>query len=365
MLRGLPPQSWIMTRSACWGSREMTAMIPTRPIGRTALRVSALGLGGTGLANLYASIADQEAANLIQGAQALGVNFFDTAPCYGVGLSELRLGAILPSLPRDSFVLSTKVGYDLVEPSAEDDLAPSLFVDAPRLVTRYDFSYDAAMRSIEGSLKRLGVDRVDMVAIHDPDQTAGADPTADPYAASLFAEAMAGAYRALDDLRAQKVIGAVGVGMNQWQMLVDFAREGDFDYFLCAGRYSLLRTDAGQVLLPLCEEKGISVIIGGPYSSGILASGAVEGAMFDYAPASPEVMAQVRAIESLCADYGISLRAAALQFPLQHPAVASVIPGARSLDELQQNASALTETIPEGFWGAAIEAGLIAPQTAT
>jgi D-threo-aldose 1-dehydrogenase len=330
-----------------------------RAINRNDLRVSTLGLGGTGLANLYAAIADDEATRLVRGAQALGVSFFDTAPCYGVGLSEQRLGTVLPSLSRDSFVLSTKVGYDLVSPAKNENPGESLFVDSPRLTTRFDFSYDAAIRSIEGSLSRLGIDRIDMVAIHDPDQTAGADPNADPYAASLFDEAMAGAYRALDELRSQKVIGAIGVGMNQWQMLVDFAQAGDFDYFLCAGRYTLLRADAGKVLLPLCQDKGISVIIGGPYSSGILASGAVPGAMFDYAPASAEVMARVRALEALCTEHGISLRAAALQFPLRHPAVASVIPGARSLAELHQNAAALTEPVPDAFWHEITAQGLI------
>lgn len=331
-----------------------------RAIGSTGLHVSTLGLGGTGLANLYSAIADDDAITLVRGAQDLGVNFFDTAPCYGVGRSEERLGMVLPGLPRDNFVLSTKVGYDLVPPPVGEDAGASLFVDSPPLITRFDFSYDATMRSIEGSLSRLNVDRLDMVAIHDPDQTAGANPTADPYSASLFREAMEWAYRALDDLRSQKVIRAVGVGMNQWQMLVDFAREGDFDYFLCAGRYSLLRADAGEVLLPLCAEKGISVIIGGPYSSGILASGAVEGAMFDYAPAPPDIMDRVRAIESLCAKHAISLRAVALQFPLRHAAVASVIPGARSLEELEQNAAALAERVPPEFWQSAAERGLIA-----
>jgi len=334
-----------------------------RPVGETSLSVSTLGLGGTGLANLYAAIADDDARDLVRGAQNLGVDFFDTAPCYGMGLSEQRLGTVLPGLARDSFVLSTKVGYDLIPLFGNEDLGPSLFVDSPRLTAHYDFSYDATMRSIDGSLSRLGVDRIDMVAIHDPDQTAGADPSADPYSASLFDEAMSGAYRALDDLRRQKVIGAVGVGMNQWQMLVDFARAGDFDYFLCAGRYSLLRADAGNVLLPLCEDKGISVIIGGPYASGILASGAVPGAMFDYAPASAEVMARVRLLERLCAEYGISLRAAALQFPLRHPAVASVIPGARSLAELEQNAAAMAESVPDAFWGDALRHGIIEADT--
>lgn len=338
----------------------MSKRIEKRAIGKTGLQVSTLGLGGTGLANLYTAIADDDAIALVQGAQVLGVNFFDTAPCYGVGRSEQRLGMVLPDLPRDSFVLSTKVGYELVQQSENEPVGASLFVDSPPMTTRFDFSYDATMRSIEGSLSRLRVDRLDMVAIHDPDQTVGADPNANPYGASLFTEAMNGAYRALDNLRSQNVISAVGVGMNQWQMLVDFAHEGDFDYFLCAGRYSMLRADAGEELLPLCAEKKISVVIGGPYNSGILASGAVAGAMFDYAPAPPEILAQVRSLELLCAEYGISLRAAALQYPIRHPAVVSVIPGARTLSELQQNAAALAEQVPAEFWHSAIENGMIA-----
>lgn len=332
--------------------------LTTMPLGRTGLRVSNIGLGGTGLANMYHAIADDAANALVRGAAANGVTLFDTAPCYGVGLSEARLGNILPKLDRNSFALSSKVGYDLV-PQADGEELQSLFVDTPRLKTGFDFSYDGAMRSIEGSLTRLGVDRLDMVAIHDPDEAAGADPDGDPYARSHFAEAMEGAYRALDSLRSQGVIGAVGVGMNQWQMLVDFAKAGDFDYFLCAGRYTLLRFDATEILMPLCAEKGISVIIGGPYCSGILASGAVEGAYFGYAPASEDMLAHVRRIEHLCKEHGISLRAAALHFPLRHPAVASVIPGARSLTELEENLAALKERVPDAFWAALVDQGLI------
>ncbi|TNE45978.1 MAG: aldo/keto reductase [Sphingomonadales bacterium] len=334
----------------------MTLM--TMPLGKTGLRVSNMGLGGTGLANMYHAIADDAADSLVQGASARGITLFDTAPCYGVGLSETRMGHILPKLDRNSFVLSSKVGYDLV-PLADDEDLQSLFVDTPRLKTAFDFSYDGAMRSIEGSLKRLRVDRLDMVAIHDPDETAGADPDADPYARSHFTEAMNGAYRALDSLRSQGVIGAVGVGMNQWQMLVDFAKAGDFDYFLCAGRYTLLRYDAAEILMPLCTEKGISVIIGGPYCSGILASGAVAGAYFGYAPASEDMLAHVRRIERLCTEHCISLRAAALHFPLRHPAVASVIPGARSLTELDENLAALNEQVPDAFWTDLVDQGLI------
>lgn len=332
--------------------------LTSKPIGKTHVQVSSMGLGGTGLANMYHAIADEAASALVQGAAARGITLFDTAPCYGVGLSETRLGRILPTLDRDSFVLSSKVGYDLI-PLAEDEELESLFADTPRLKTGYDFSYDGAMRSIEGSLSRLGVDRLDMVAIHDPDETVGADPSADPYAKSHFSEAMKGAYVALDSLRSQGVIGAVGVGMNQWQMLADFAREGDFDYLLCAGRYTLLCYDAAEILMPLCAQKGISVIIGGPYCSGILASGAVEGAYFGYAPASPEMLAHVRQIEALCDTHGISLRAAALHFPLRHPAVASVIPGARSIEELEENLAALNEVVPDAFWRNMVDQGLI------
>jgi len=299
-----------------------------RKLGKTDLYVTELGLGGTGLANLYSAIDDQSAVRLVRSAQDLGINFFDTAPCYGVGLSESRLGSVLPELPRDSFVLSSKVGYDLVPLEAGEE-SPSLFADTPPFKAQFDFSYEAAMRSIEGNLKRLKVDRLDMVAIHDPDETVGADPSADPYASSRFGEAMNGAYRALHELRAQSVIGALGVGMNQWQMLIDFALAGDFDYFLCAGRYTLLQYDAASKLMPICAEKGIGVIVGGPYCSGILASGAVEGAMYGYAPATPEMLAHVEAIENVCADFGISLRAAAVHFPLRHPAGGQRYPGCK------------------------------------
>lgn len=329
-----------------------------RQIGNTNISVSCLGLGGTSLGNLYEAVQDSAATELVVASAAAGVNFFDTAPCYGVGLSEQRLGSALRSIDRASFVLSTKVGYALV-PMAPGEERPSLFVNTPRCRTEYDFSFDGAMRSIEGSLARLRLDRVDMVAIHDPDETAGADPNADPYAHSHFKEAMDGAYRALEKLRGEKVIGAIGVGMNQWQMLLDFVRAGSFDYVLLAGRYTLLQHDAAPSLMPACIERGVSVVIGGPYCSGILASGAVEGAYFNYAPASPEMLAHVRRIETICAECGISLRAAALAFALRHPAVVSVIPGARSVDELRGNLAAVAETVPDAFWSTLVTERLL------
>ncbi len=333
-----------------------------RRLGNSQVEVTTLGLGGTALGNIYSAITDEAARETIGEALAGGVNWFDTSPCYGVGLSETRLGLVLPAVPRDSFLLSTKVGY-MLEPLPPGVAAePMIWADPPPFSLHYDFTYDAAMRSIEGSLLRLGLDRLDMVSIHDPDQTAGADPNApDPYAASRFDEAMGGAYKALHALREQGVIGAIGVGMNQWRMLVDFAHAGDFDFFLCAGRYNLLFHDAWAELMPLCAQKDISVIIGGPYASGILGSGAVEGAPYFYQPAPPDIMEKVRRIERVCADFGISLRAAALHWPLRHRAVASVIPGSRSRTEMSQNIAALDESVSDAFWTALSEQALVDP----
>lgn len=340
----------------------MSMKLVHNKVGQSTLALSSLGLGGTGLANMYTPISDSEASATIRAAINGGISFFDTAPCYGMGLSETRFGKVLPTLPRDSFVISTKVGY-MLDPLPNGTVAePTIWADPPPFTSHFDFSYDAAMRSIEGSLQRLGLDRLDMVAIHDPDETAGADPLApDPYSASHFDEAMNGAYKALHELRAQGVIRAIGVGMNQWQMLADFARAGEFDFLLCAGRYNLLFWDAWAEFMPLCAQKGISVIIGGPYASGILGSGAKEGATYFYQPAPPEVLERVRLIENLCAEFNISLRAAALRFALRHPAVASVIPGARSSQEVEENIAAMAETVPDNFWAALGERNLIDP----
>jgi D-threo-aldose 1-dehydrogenase len=326
----------------------MSAIKTTR-IGAAGPEITSFGLGGTGLGNMYQAVEEDAALELVAAAYQAGVRYFDTAPCYGLGLSETRLGRALAGLRRPQFVVSTKVGYSLV-PLAPGEDSWTLWDKSPPMRTEFDFSYDAAMRSIESSLERLKLDSVDMVAIHDPDEAVGNDPTSDPYAKSHFREAMDGAYRALHSLRSQRAIGAIGVGINQWQMLTDFAREGEFDYFLLAGRYTLLDHASVKTLLPLCIERNVKVVVGGPFNSGILASGAVSGAYYNYAPAPPEILARVRRIEDLCVRFGISLRAAALQFPLGHPAVVSVIPGARSTTEFDENIAALGEAIPGDFW---------------
>jgi len=224
-----------------------------------------------------------------------------------------------------------------------------------------DYSRDAILRSIEESLKRLNTDRIDILLMHDPDEAISIQPGHDPSEISHFDEAMKNAYPILADLRRQGVIKAVGVGMNQWQMLYDFAQAGDFDCFLLAGRYTLLEQESINKFLPLCEQKKISVIIGGPYNSGILATGAVEGAYYNYQPAPPRVLTRVRQLEEVCARHQVALQAAALQFPFGHPAVTTIIPGARSVAELQANLSYFQQRIPADFWAELKHLALIDP----
>jgi D-threo-aldose 1-dehydrogenase len=328
-----------------------------RVIGDTAVRVSLLGFGGAALGNLYAPVSPADAEAAVHSAWDAGVRFFDTAPSYGSGLSELRMGAALAAHPRADYTLATKVGYRL-EP-VEGDTGPNMFKATLPYRPTTDFSADAVKSSLEGSLERLGVDRIDIVWLHDPDEATSIRPGADPYATSHFAMAMGEAYPVLDALRRDGVIGALGVGINQWQMLEDFARAGDFDCFLLAGRYTLLEQGALASLLPLCERRGISVVIGAPFASGVLATGATAGARYNYARAPEDVLRRVRALEQLCGAHGVPLPAAALQFPLGHPAVASVIPGARSAAEAEANARYLSVPIRPALWDDLRANGLI------
>lgn len=312
-------------------------MIPTETaqLGKTGLRVTRMGMGGAALGGLYHEVADREATEAVHAALKLGVHHFDTAPLYGHGLSERRMGEVLRTVPRESFVLSTKVGRVLLP--AKTDRVESFWFDHPApFEPVFDFSYDGVMRSFEESLKRLGVDRVDILYIHDPDDH--------------YDEALLGAYPALVKLRSEGVVSAIGAGMNQAEMLARFAREGDFDCFLLAGRYTLIDHSGLAELLPLCEQKKISIVIGGPYNSGILAGGALSGSKFDYKTAPTEIVGRVREVEEVAARHGVPLKAAALQFPLGHPAVASVIPGARSASEVEENFRLMSVTIPGDFW---------------
>ncbi|MBI3710260.1 MAG: aldo/keto reductase [Proteobacteria bacterium] len=308
--------------------------------------IGPLGFGGAPLGNLYAPIPPETALAVVRRAWDLGGRYFDTAPHYGHGLSEHRLGHVLREQPRDQFVLSTKVGR-LLSPDPEAPAVQHGFVGALPFRHRYDYSYDGALRSIEDSLQRLGLARVDIVYIHDIDRFTHGDDQP-----RRFREAMAGAYRALERLRQERVVKAIGLGVNQWQVCRDALQHGDFDGFLLAGRYTLLDQSALAELLPLCVAREAGIVIGGPYNSGILATGAVTGAYYNYSPAPPEILDRVARIETVCRRFGVALRAAALQFPLGHPAVVSVIPGARTPAEIDENFALMRAPIPADFWTA-------------
>ena len=290
-----------------------------------------VGLGTAALGGLFAAVDDETAEAAIELAWERGVRLFDTAPLYGLGLSERRLGRSLAGRPRDEFVLSTKVGR-LLRADAPPDPGESHWKGTPPVNPVFDFSFDGVLRSVEESLERLGLDRIDVLHIHDPDDH--------------YEEALTGAYPALDRLRSEGVIGAVGAGMNQVEMLLRFAREADFDCFLIAGRYTLLDRAAQPELLPLCLERGIAVLIGGVFNSGLLAG----GARFNYRPAPPDLVARAAGLEATCARYGVPLAAAALQYPLRHPAVASVLLGPRSPAQLGNSLDLLELPIPTELW---------------
>lgn len=323
------------------------------------LRASALGFGGAPLGNLFRAVAEDEAIALVRHARASGIGYFDTAPHYGNGLSEVRIGKALGGIARDEYLLSSKVGRLLVA----DRAAPrdqNGYVDVLPYRQRWDYSRSGTLRSIDESLQRLAISRLDIVYIHDIDR----DNHGASYA-QRFDEVLAGAVPALTELRDAGKIAGFGLGVNDWRVCVDVLSRADLDIVLLAGRYTLLDQSALPELLPLCEQRGVAVVIGGPYNSGILATGAhpADGTVpyFNYAPAPADLVARVAAIERVCAQYDVPLRAAALQFPLAHPAVASVIPGARTTAEFDQNLALATRAVPPAFWQALADRGLIAP----
>jgi D-threo-aldose 1-dehydrogenase len=311
------------------------------PLGRTGLRITRLGLGTAPIGGLFSEVGENAAKATVEHAYAAGLRFFDTAPLYGHGLSESRLGRVLASRPRDDFVLATKVGRLLRDVRIAED---TLYRGTPPVNPIFDFSYDGVLRSVEESLERLGLDRIDVLHIHDPDDH--------------YEEALRGAFPALARLREEGVIGAVGAGMNQVELLERFALEAEFDCFLVAGRYTLLDQSALATLLPLCEERKIGVIIGGVYNSGILAD-PVPGSTFDYHPASPDVLARAQSLKAVCDRHDMPLMAAALQFPLAHPAVTTVLVGARSTQELDQSLELVTAAIPSDLWAELRREGLL------
>lgn len=327
--------------------------LPARPLGRSGIAVSALGFGGAPLGDLYALLDEASAVAAVEAALAAGVNLVDTSPLYGHGLSEHRIGAALRRSGRKDVVISTKVGR-VADPFAGRGDGSGYLGGLPHGL-RFDYSYDGAMRSLEQSALRLGVDRLDIVLIHDVDVwTHGADRIE-----QRFAEAMDGAYRALADLRAAGTVGAIGVGVNEAAMCERFARAGDFDAMLLAGRYSLLEQPALASFMPLAQAKGIGLMLGGVFNSGILATGPVAGAKYNYRAAPPEILARVAAIEAVCLRHGVPLRRAALQFPLGHPAVASLVMGAVRPEEVADQLAELSAPVPAALWTELTAEGLL------
>ncbi len=329
-------------------------MDPTQrgPFGRTRLQVPRLGFGTVPIAGLYQAVDDATAQATLERAWELGVRLYDTAPLYGMGLGEQRLGRFLRTQRRADYVLSTKVGRLLQSaPSAAPDSGATNFKGTPPLHPVFDFSYDGALRSFEASLERLGIDRVDILYIHDPD--------------TAYEQAVDGAYRALERLRGEGVIGAIGVGMNQAEMLARFARDTDVDCFLVAGRYTLLDQIALNELLPLCIQKNIAVVIGGVYNSGILADPDAPGARFNYEPSNQEWLVKARRIKAVCERHGVPLKAAAIQFPFGHPAIAVVLTGVRSPDEMEENEGMFRRVIPAALWSDLKREGLLAESVPT
>lgn len=329
-------------------------VLPTRPLGRTGIPVSILGFGCAPLGDLYELLDDDIALQAIKTAVSAGVTLYDVAPLYGHGLAEHRLGTILKRLPRENFVLSTKVGRWL-KPAPGGRSATTRYRGGLAFDVVIDYSYDGTMRAFEHSLNRLAVPSVDIALIHDVDVwTHGKDAIE-----ARFKEAMDGAYRALDELRRTKVVKAIGVGVNESAMCLRFANAGDIDAVLLAGRYSLLEQPALADFLPVAEKKRIGVMLGGVFNSGILATGAIADAKYNYRPAPSEILTKTKRIEAVCASHGVPLPVAAVQFALGHPAVSSLVIGAVAPDEVTRNVAALTARVPASLWSDLRREGLL------
>lgn len=331
-------------------------------LGNGGIAFTEIGVGCAALGNLFRAIPDEEVDATLSVAWDAGLRYFDTAPLYGFGLSETRLNRFFRSKPREEFVLSTKVGRLLQAVPSDQRDGVGFWFDVPSRKEVFDYSHDGVLRSVEFSLERLGLDRIDILLIHDIDIYNHKTPEA---LAVRQDELMSGGYKALLRLRDEGVIRAFGAGVNEWQAAEALARRGDFDLFLLAGRYTLLEQESLDSFLPLCTARGIGVVIGGPYNSGILATGPHPGARYDYAPAPPAIMAKVARIEAVCTAHGVRLVDAALRFAVLHPAVVSVIPGGQGPAEMEASLAAAAAAIPAGLWADLKAAGLMRPDAPT
>jgi D-threo-aldose 1-dehydrogenase len=326
----------------------------------TGVEVTRLGFGSAAIGNVFDAVSRDDAIEAVGTALDTGIRFFDTAPYYGYGLSEHRLGAALAGVERSRFTISTKIGRILGEGLPQD--GDALFSVPPDIGYRYDYSAAGVRRSLADSMARLKLDRIDVALIHDVCPTVHTDTGAFE---GFFAQAVECAWPVLAGLRADGVLGAIGFGINDWRTAERLAALTDPDVILLAGRYTLLEQEAAQSFLPMCLRRGISVVIGGPFNSGILAAGPEGNAMYDYLPAGPAILDRVRRIDAVCRRHGVPLAAAALQFPFGHAAVAAVIPGMRSPDEVRTNTILMEHLIPDLMWQDLWAVGLLADDAAT
>lgn len=335
-------------------------MITKRTLNRLAsqcLEISELGFGTAPLGNLYKPISDDEANDALEDAWDAGIRYYDTAPLYGLGLSETRLNRFLRTKPRSEYILSSKVGRLMARSEEADRTGIGKWFNVPSRKERYDYSYDGVMRSVEFSYERLGVSKIDILYVHDLCVfTHGSKKASEERVTEFFEN---GGYAAMLKLREEGVVSAIGGGINEWEVCQTLAERGDFDVFLLAGRYTLLEQTALDTFLPLCEKRGIKIVTGGPYNSGILATGPVKGAFYNYDTASQSIIDRVAAIERVCTSHGVSLKAAALQFPLFHSTHLSVVPGAQSAEELNNNLEVYKAVIPSSLWSDLKTEGLL------
>jgi D-threo-aldose 1-dehydrogenase len=316
--------------------------------GKGALHLTELGFGTAPIGGLYRPVSADEAQATMAAAWDAGIRYFDTAPLYGLGQSETRLNRALQGRNRSEYVVSSKVGRWLRgTPAGQVREGLGKWFDVPARQVVYDYTYDGVLKSLDFTLERTGLDRIDVVYVHDLDVWShGSASVMEGYRDTF----MAGGLKALIELRDQGVIRAIGGGMNEWQSAQWMVERGDFDIFLLAGRYTLLEQEALASFLPLCLQRGIGIVVGGPYNSGILATGPKPGAFYNYDPAPPHILEKVTKIEGVCTAHGVRLVDAAFQFPLLHPAVLSVIPGAQTPAEVQANARAAAAVIPTALW---------------
>ena len=331
----------------------MATVMQKNTLGKTDLQVTEIAFGGASVGNLYRAIDNAQAEAAIQAAWQAGIRYFDTAPQYGHGLSEHRLGHVLREYPREEFVLSTKVGEVFSPASGKANPDEEWFVNPLPFESTQDYSYDAVMRGVEHSLHRLGLNQVDILHIHDLDHICLGEDFE-----RHFQTAMTSGYKALNELREQGVVKALSLGVKEWQVCERALEYGDFDCFMLQGNYTLLEQPA-KAFLDRCVERQLSVIQAGPFSSGVLVKGPVEDATHHHTPAEQHVIDQVKKIQGICADFTVPMPAVAMHFTLSHPAIAAVAIGLRSPEQVAMNMAWYQTAIPEGVWEALRAEGII------